>query len=48
MALPKEGDAAMQYGLAHADALAAAGKPLESLAEMTRVYEAGVKSFEAD
>lgn len=48
LALPKAGDAARQYGLAHADALAAAGSPLGSLAEITIVYEAGIKSFDAD
>jgi acetyl-CoA acetyltransferase len=29
-----------------ADALAASGRLLESLTEVTRVYEAGVKAFE--
>jgi multimeric flavodoxin WrbA len=33
-------------GLARADALAAAGNALESLIEVTRVYEAGTKAFE--
>ena len=47
MADPREGDAAKQYGLAQADALAAAGRNMEALTEITRVYEAGVKAFEA-
>ncbi len=42
------GDMAMEYGLAKADALAAAGRDVESLSEITRVYEAGVTAFEAD
>lgn len=33
-------------GLARADALAVSGRPLESLMEVTSVYEAGVKAFE--
>lgn len=33
-------------GLARADALSAAGKSLDSLVEVTRVYEAGAKVFE--
>jgi multimeric flavodoxin WrbA len=41
-------DTAMEYGLAKADALAAAGRDVESLSEITRVYEAGVTAFEAD
>lgn len=45
---PGERDAAKLYGLAQADAMAAAGRNMESLAEITRVYEAGVKAFEAD
>jgi multimeric flavodoxin WrbA len=48
MAQPRESDAAMQCGLAQADALAAAGRNMESLAQITRVYEAGVKAFEGD
>jgi multimeric flavodoxin WrbA len=48
MAHPREGDTAKQYGLAQADALAAAGRNIASLTEITRVYEAGVKAFEAD
>jgi len=34
-------------GLARADLLAAHGAPLDALCEITRVYEAGVKTFEA-
>jgi len=48
MADPSEGGAAKLYGLAQADALAAASRNIEALAEITRVYEAGVKAFEAD
>jgi multimeric flavodoxin WrbA len=44
-ALPAEADPAVPCGLARADALAAAGRPVESLAEITRVYEAGAKAF---
>jgi len=46
MALPFNADAAVPCGLARADALAAAGRSMESLTEITRVYEAGVKAFE--
>jgi hypothetical protein len=45
-ALPSDTDPAVPRGLAKADALAAAGRPLESLVEVTRVYEAGVKAYE--
>jgi multimeric flavodoxin WrbA len=45
-ALPADVDAGIPCGLARADALAAAGRPVESLAEITQVYEAGVKAFE--
>jgi len=45
-ALPADADPAVPCGLARADALAAAGRPVESLAEITRVYEAGAKAFE--
>ena len=45
-ALPSLKHAAISLGLAQADALAAAGKPLDSLIEITRVYEAGVKALE--
>jgi len=33
-------------GLARSDSLAAAGRSLDTLSEITRVYEAGVKAFE--
>jgi multimeric flavodoxin WrbA len=39
-------DPAVPFGLARADALAAAGRPMESLTEITRVYEAAVKAIE--
>jgi len=45
-ALPPGADPAVPTGLAHADALAAAGRSLESLKQITRVYEAGAKSFQ--
>lgn len=45
-ALPADADPAIPCGLARADALAAEGRSLESLAEITQVYEAGVKAFE--
>jgi multimeric flavodoxin WrbA len=45
-ALPVSADADISRGLARADALAAAGKELEALTEITRVYEAGVKAFD--
>jgi hypothetical protein len=46
MALPSNAGGAVPSGLARADALGAAGRLLESLTEVTRVYEAGVKAFE--
>lgn len=45
-ALPAGADPQIPFNLARADELAAAGKPLESLTEIARVYEAGVKAFE--
>ncbi len=45
-ALPVSADADISRGLARADALAAAGRELEALTEITRVYEAGVKAFD--
>jgi NAD(P)H-dependent FMN reductase len=45
-ALPISVDADISRGLARADALAAAGRELEALTEITRVYEAGVKAFD--
>ncbi len=44
--LPISADADISRGLARADALAAAGRELEALTEITRVYEAGVKVFD--
>jgi len=46
MAMPSNTQSTVPFGLARADALSAAGRPLESLTEITRVYEAGVKAFE--
>lgn len=45
-ALPSRENAAIAFGLARADELSAAGKPVDSLIEVTHVYEAGVKAFE--
>jgi multimeric flavodoxin WrbA len=45
-ALPISADADISRGLARADALVAAGRELEALTEITRVYEAGVKAFD--
>lgn len=46
MAVPEEMGPDVLSGLARSDALAAAGRSIESLSEVTRVYEAGVKAFE--
>ena len=46
-ALPADADPKIAGGLAQADALAAAGKNLDSLIEVTKVYEAGLKVFES-
>ncbi len=46
MALPSNAQSTVLFGLPRADALNAAGRRLESLTEITRVYEAGVKAFE--
>jgi len=46
MAVPEEMGSDVLSGLARSDALAAAGRSIESLSEVTRVYEAGVKAFE--
>jgi hypothetical protein len=46
LALPGAADPQIASGLVRADALAASGRLLESLTEVTRVYEAGVKAFE--
>ncbi len=45
-ALPVDSDPHIAIGLAKADALAAAGKRLDSLTEVTKVYEAGNDAFE--
>ena len=45
-ALPEDVNPAVPCGLARADALAAAGRTVESLTEIGKVYEAGVKVFE--
>ena len=45
-ALPPNADPSIARGLARADTLAAAGKQVEALIEIGRVYEAGVKAFE--
>jgi multimeric flavodoxin WrbA len=47
-ALPRGADPAVARGLAEADVLAARGEHLESLQALTRIYEAGVREFEAD
>jgi hypothetical protein len=44
LASPTDTNAAL--GLARADALNAAGRPLESMTQVTQVYEAGFKAFE--
>jgi NAD(P)H-dependent FMN reductase len=44
-ALPADTDPGVPCGLARADALAAGGRRVESLTEITRVYEAGFKAF---
>ena len=46
MALAGDADPKIAAGLIRADALAASGRLLESLVEVTRVYEAGLKVFE--
>jgi len=48
MAVSEDMSTEMLSGLARSEALAAAGKPVESLSEITRVYEAGVKAFESE
>jgi multimeric flavodoxin WrbA len=46
LALPDMHQAALARDLARADTLSAGGKRLESLTEIARTYEAGVKAFE--
>jgi len=48
MAVSEDMSTEMLSGLARSEALAAAGNPVESLSEITRVYEAGVKAFESE
>jgi hypothetical protein len=45
-ALPADTDPAVPCGLARSDAMAAAGRKLAAMKEITRVYEAGAKAFE--
>ena len=45
MAVPEEAGPGVLSGLARSDALAAAGRSVEALTEITKVYEAGVKTF---
>jgi len=45
-ALPENAGASTIVGLARSDELVAAGKKLDALKEITRVYEAGVRAFE--
>jgi hypothetical protein len=45
-ALPEGLDQKIALGLARADALSAAGRKIEALAEISRVYESGAKAFE--
>jgi multimeric flavodoxin WrbA len=47
VALPEGADQAPARGLARASALAASGQQLESMRELTCVYNSGVKAFEA-
>ena len=44
--VPPKANPSIARGLARADALAAAGRQVDSLNEIGRVYEAGVKAFE--
>ena len=45
-ALPSPENSANELGLARVDARSAAGKSMDSLIEVTRVYDDGVKAFE--
>jgi NAD(P)H-dependent FMN reductase len=47
LAVPGGLDSEILSGLARADALSAAGKSVEVMQEITKVYEAGVKAFDA-
>ena len=44
--LPSNQSTTFANRLARADELVAAGKPLDALQEITRVYDAGAKAFE--
>ena len=46
-ALPANTDSAVPCGLARSDAMAAAGRKLAAMKEISRVYEAGAKAFDA-
>ena len=46
MAVPEKMGPDMLSNIARSDALAAAGRSVESLSEIIRVYEAGVKAFD--
>jgi multimeric flavodoxin WrbA len=46
LALPAGADSSLAQGLLQADALAASGQTLESMKEITRVYDTAVKAFE--
>ena len=46
-AMPACENTSMALGPARAGELSAAGRPMEALLEVTRVYEAGVNAFEA-
>ena len=45
-AMPVCENTSMSLGLARAGELSAAGRPMEALLEVTRVYEAGVNALE--
>ncbi len=47
-ALPEGADTSTIFGLARADELAAAGRKLDALTEITRVYDAGVRAFDGE
>jgi NAD(P)H-dependent FMN reductase len=47
MSLPDTASAMIAGGMVRADVLAAAGHPLEALIEVTKVYEASIKVFDA-
>ena len=45
-ALPSDADAAIALGLARTDEMAAGGRSLDAMIEITRVYENGVRAYE--